>query len=182
MTGSLGAEEVEALVGRAQAGDREAFGLLYQAHIGPIYRYLRLRVGDAVEAEDITAQVFLKALEALPSYRWRQVPFSAWLFRIAHNLAVDHFRRQRRRELAPLEEAMPHQAMGPAAAVEIRLTLEDLRRHLAQLTQLQQQVVVLRFGGGLSVAEVAQVMERSPGAVKALQHAALTELRRHLAL
>ncbi len=169
---------MEALVRQAQAGERDAFGRLYEAFLCPIYRYLRMQVGDAVEAEDMTAQVFLNALQALPSYQWRQVTFGGWLFRIAHNLAIDHFRRRSRRATVPLDASWPDPALEPASAVELRISMEELRCRIEQLTGLQRQVVALRFGGDLSLAEVAQVLGRSVGAVKALQHAALTQLRR----
>jgi RNA polymerase sigma-70 factor (ECF subfamily) len=98
-------QQEEELVRRAQKRDPEAFNQLYEEHFDRIYRYLVLKIGDRTEAEDLTQQVFLKALESIASYSWRGVPFSAWLFRIAHNQVVDYFRKMSKRKAIPLDEA-----------------------------------------------------------------------------
>ena len=94
----------EDLVRRAQNRDQEAFAQLYEEHFDRIYRYLALRIGNEMEAEDLTQQVFLNALQSINSFRWKGVPFSAWLYRIAHNQAVDHLRKKKKRTDVPLDE------------------------------------------------------------------------------
>ena len=101
-TGSSQVQDELILVRRAQQQDQEAFAELYEAYFDRIYRYIVLKIGDRTEAEDMTQQVFLKALKSLPAYKWKEVPFSAWLYRIAHNLMVDHFRKAGRQQLASL--------------------------------------------------------------------------------
>jgi RNA polymerase sigma-70 factor (ECF subfamily) len=166
------------LIERAQAGDKGAIGELYRAHVDMVYRYIYARVGDVAVAEDLTAQVFLKALEGLPNYEPSGSPFAAWLYRIAYARTVDHWRQQQRRREVVLDESLP--AADPAP--EDRLVLEtewntalDL---LAQLTDDQQDVLILRFIGEMSLAEVADALGKTVGAVKAAQHRALATLAR----
>jgi len=142
-----------------------------------------LRLGDPVEAEDLTAEVFLRALEKLNSFRWRGISFGAWLFRLAHNIAVDHWRK-RRHSLLSLSSYSNSNRTGRSGDVEERLEREALLREIQEamehLTPLQQQVITLRFAAGLSIAETARVMGKKEGAVKNLQHKALKALRRVL--
>jgi RNA polymerase sigma-70 factor (ECF subfamily) len=166
------------LVRRAQHGEPEAFSALYEQHFDKIYRYVVLKVGSRADAEDLTQQAFIRALESIGSYRWRGLPFSSWLFRIAHNQVVDHLRKKGREKRAPFEEAMAVSTADPAQVAEQRLTLERLSEACKQLTEAQREVVYLRFGSELSVAETAGAMHRSQGAVKALQHDAVRRLRR----
>ena len=163
---------------RAQQGEPEAFEQLYEAHFDKIYRYIMLRVRNREEAEDLTQQVFLKALESLGAYSWRGVPFSSWLFRIAHNQVVDYMRRGSKERLVPLDEARTLSGENPVALAEQKLRSEQLAMACEQLSEGQREVISLRFAGGLSVAETAKAMDRSEGAVKVLQHEALVRLRR----
>ncbi len=150
--------------------------MLYDRFVEKIFKYICHKVGSKTDAEDLTAQVFLAAWEAIGGYQWTGRPFEAWLYRIAHNAVVDHFRM--RREALPLHEV--------AVADETRVTLEELtqrrmnadglRRVLLQLTEDQQEVVILRFFEGYRTDQVAQIMDRQPGAVRALQHRALVRL------
>ena len=171
-------QDERSLAQQAQQGDKEAFAQLYESHFDRIYRYVMLRLGDKAEAEDMTQQVFLKAYESVRSFKWKGIPFSAWLFRIAHNLVVDHLRRQRRRPSVSLEEALPVSDSDPQREAERRVDIERVVSATKQLTGLQREVISLRFAGGLSVAEVARVLGKSEGAVKALQHSAIVALRR----
>ncbi len=170
----------EQLVRAAQQGDAAAFGRLYERYFERIYGYLAFKLGDTAEAEDLAGQVFLKALESLGGFRWTGVPFQAWLFRIAHNLLVDALRRKRKRPSEPLDEAIPdrRQEVDPEALLAEKITREELLAAVDRLTELQRQVVALKFAAGLSNAEVAQLLGKSEGAVKALQHAALQSLHR----
>jgi RNA polymerase sigma-70 factor (ECF subfamily) len=175
----------EDLVRRAQRRDPEAFGVLYEEHFDRIYRYVLLRVRNQADAEDITQQVFLRALESIGSYRWRGTPFASWLFRIAHNLVVDYWKKKSRERTAAvatedIDEAVAAPAGDPAELAELRFDMKQLTAACERLSEGQREVISLRFAGGLSVAEAARVMGKSEGAVKVLQHAALVKLRRIL--
>ncbi len=167
----------ESLVRRAQENDQEAFAQLYEEYFDKIYRYLALRVGNEMEAEDMTQQVFLNALRSISSFKWKGVPFSAWLFRIAHNQAVDHLRRKQKRASVPLDESLSS-GDSPHATTELKMDIEQLLRATKRLTEAQREVISLRFTSELSIAQVAKVMGKSQGAVKALQHSAIVALRR----
>ena len=171
------------LVRAAQGGDVAAFGQLYERYFEKVYSYLSFKVGNATEAEDLAEQVFLKAMESLRGYKWTGVPFQAWLFRIAHNLLVDNLRRRSKRVSEPLDEALPdrRREADPEAHLAEKLTRQGLLHAVERLTELQKQVIQLKFAGGLSNAEVAQIMGKTEGAVKALQHAALQALQRQFA-
>ncbi len=167
------------LIERAKRYDRKAISELYKRHVQSIYRYIYYRVGDVNVAEDLTADVFLKALEGLESFTYRGIPFSAWLYRIAHARVMDHFRQQARREFLPLDERLAAaEEEGPQVTIEARLEHEELQAAIAQLTTDQQQVIILKFVEGLSNAEVARILGKSEGAVKSLQHRALNSLQR----
>lgn len=172
------------LVRAAQKGDAASFGRLYERYFDKVYSYLSFKLGNATEAEDVAEQVFLKALESLGGYKWTGVPFQAWLFRIAHNLMVDALRRRGRRPSEPLDDALHVQderrGADPEAMLSDKLTREGLIQAVDRLTELQRRVIALKFAGDLTNAEVAQLMGKSEGAVKALQHAALVSLQKHL--
>ena len=166
------------LIERAKRYDPKAISELYKRHVQKIYRYIYYRVGDVNVAEDLTAEVFLRALEGLEGFTYRGIPFSAWLHRIAHARVMDHFRRRGRREHLPLDERLVAKGKGPQATVEARLDHEELQSAIAQLTTDQQRVIILKFVEGLSNAEVAHILGKSEGAVKSLQHRALNSLQR----
>jgi len=166
------------LVARAQGGDVNAIGALYDEHHESIFRYVWLRVGDRHLAEDLTGDVFMRMLNALPHYRALGLPFRAWLYRIAHNLLVDHYRRNSRRETVSLDAAEARAGdVDPVAFVERRLRVERVAVALSRLDVHQREVVALRFVAGLSLQETAQAMGRSEAAVKSLQHRGLEALR-----
>ena len=164
------------LVRAAQRGDRESFARLYEANVDKVYRYLMARMGQSADAEDITAEVFIKAMEKLSSYKPKDVPFVAWLIRIAHNLAVNHFKKNARRKEIPLLDEHAD-SDNPAETAMRSDTKRQVSRSLEELTELQRRVVHLRFGSGLSIQETAKTIKRSEGAVKNLQHKALRALR-----
>jgi len=173
-------QEEQSLVRLAQKGDKDAFAQLYEAYFDKIYRYVVIKIGNRTEAEDMTQQVFLKAYQSIRSYKWKGVRFSAWLFRIAHNQIVDFFRKQSKRPTVRLEESTVPSSDNPLRTVESRFDIERLRTATLQLTSAQQEVISLRFAGGLAIAEVARTMGKSEGAVKALQHSAVAALRKVL--
>lgn len=172
--------DVENLVRRAQRKDAEAFSQLYEAYFDRIYRYCRMKLSNEMEAEDITQQVFIKALNSICSYQCKGVPFSAWLFRIAHNQVVDHFRRQSKRSTVQIDGLPLAARDDPEKLVECRLETERVTEAAKNLTDAQQEVISLRFASQLSIAEVAKVMGKSEGAIKALQHSAIMSLRKVL--
>ena len=173
-------QDEESLVQRAKQHDQEAFTQLYEKYFDKIYRYVALKVGDRMEAEDITQQVFLKAIKSISSFKWKGFPFSSWLFRIAHNQVIDHLRKRTRRETVALEDTLLTSDDDPQLALERKLDIEQLALATKELTRAQQEVISLRFAGELPIAQVAKVMGRSEGAVKALQHSAVVALRRVL--
>jgi len=166
------------LIERAQRGDRGALSELYRRHADAVYRYVHLRVGDAIVAEDLTAEVFLRALEGLEEYRYTGVPFIVWLYRIAHARTVDHWRQTGRRQETELSDRMAATGANPEVIVGTRIERADLAAALRRLTNDQQQVIILRFVEEMSLAQVAAVMNKTVGAVKALQHRALVSLSR----
>jgi RNA polymerase sigma-70 factor (ECF subfamily) len=173
-------QDERSLVQRAQQLDQEAFAQLYERHFDRIYRYVALKIGSKVEAEDMTQQVFLKALRSISSYKWRDTPFSAWLYRIAHNQVVDYLRKKARQTEMPLNESLVGSESDHEKTTEQKLDMEKLMLATRQLTPAQQEVIALRFTSELSIAEVAKVMGKSEGAVKALQHSAILALRKIL--
>jgi RNA polymerase sigma-70 factor (ECF subfamily) len=174
-------KRVRALVERAQAGERAALEELYLIHFDRIYSYLHVSVGNRHDAEDLTTQTFLKMLEAIGKFRWQSAPFSAWLFRIAHNLAMDHFRATKRwqpEENPPEPEPDEHTSAEHGALEAIgRKSMLDL---IEDLSHEQQQVLTLKFVFDFANADVATVLGKSEGAIKSLQHRALASLQKQL--
>jgi RNA polymerase sigma-70 factor, ECF subfamily len=167
------------LIERARASDKTAISELYRAHVQSIYRYLYLRVNDAHTAEDLTSEVFLRALESLDTFEYRGLPFSAWLFRIARDRLVDHYRRQSRRpDCSALTEDLACDDDEPHE-VAVRLQEEaQVRAALGELTEDQRLVLVLRFVEHESLADIGCRLGKTEGAVKSLQHRALAALNR----
>ncbi|MEE8413081.1 MAG: ECF subfamily RNA polymerase sigma factor, BldN family [Dehalococcoidales bacterium] len=177
-------QEEASLVQRAQQHDQQAFTELYEAYFDKIYRYIVLKIGDRTEAEDMTQQVFLKALQSISSFKWKGVPFSAWLYRIAHNQVVDYFRKKTKRPSTPLDDSLNisdgKKESNPQSMVEHSFSIEQVVSATQRLTEAQHEVISLRFTSELSIAEVARIMGKSQGAVKALQHSAIAALRKTL--
>ncbi len=161
-----------------------AFDGLYLLFADRVFRYLLARIGDPDLAEDITAQVFLRLIEKIGIYRIgprdNVAIFSAWLYRLAHNKMVDVLRSHKRSQESPLEHAAHVVSGQTMEAVEEHLDFQRVLQSLKVLNDQQREVIVLRFVEELSIAETAQIMQKSEGAVKALQHRALETLRRHL--
>jgi RNA polymerase sigma-70 factor, ECF subfamily len=178
LNASLPDPEEEQLVGRAIRGDAEAFGELYQRHREALYRYIRLRVGNPSDAEDLTGQLFLKAWEALPRYDQRGRRFSSWLYQIAHHLVIDHVRSARVARAAPLIDADALVATQPPVVDQVIETEESaaLAKAVTKLPAEQQQVIFLRFFRGLDHGEVATILAKSPGASRVIQRRALVTL------
>jgi RNA polymerase sigma-70 factor (ECF subfamily) len=175
-------QDEEQLIRRARQGDLAAVSDLYNLHVDRIYQYVRYRTGDDLTAEDITAEVFLRAIESLGTYQDQGAPFIAWLYRIAHARVVDYWRSSNRRQTAPLDDPLLQDSLVETDEgiekdfVQHRLLWSALRH----LTDDQQNVIILRFVQGLSNAEIAQLLGKTEGAVKALQRRALEALARLL--
>ncbi|HLW03797.1 MAG TPA: sigma-70 family RNA polymerase sigma factor [Ktedonobacterales bacterium] len=162
-----GIEEDEAALIVAAQANLADFDLLYRRYVAPVYRYLRTQTSSADEAADLTQQVFLQALRALPRYRPRGAPFAAWLFQIAHHVATDAYRRRRQTvSWDALPEALqPLAEQDPEAAALQRETLARLATLLARLDASKREVLALHFAAGLSVPNIAKVVGKSPAAV-----------------
>ncbi|HEY6053937.1 MAG TPA: sigma-70 family RNA polymerase sigma factor [Gaiellaceae bacterium] len=173
--------EMRALVDRAQKGDRDALEELYLIHFDRIYSYLHVSVGNRHDAEDLTTQTFLKMLESIGRFKWQSAPFSAWLFRIAHNLAMDHFRAARRWQP---EEEVPEPPADESTSAEMGALDSIGRKSMLELIQdlsgEQQQVLTLKFVFNFSNGEVATILGKTEGAIKSLQHRALASLQKQL--
>jgi RNA polymerase sigma-70 factor (ECF subfamily) len=180
--GTASQDHVRGLVLRAQEGDRDALEELYLIHFDRIYGYVHMSVGNRHDAEDLTTQTFLKMLESIGSFRWRSAPFSAWLFRIAHNLAMDHFRAARRwqPEEEPPEPPGSEEPSAEQGAFEA-IGRESMLELIERLSDEQKQVLTLKFVFSFSNREVATILGKTEGAVKSLQHRALVSLQKQLA-
>jgi RNA polymerase sigma-70 factor (ECF subfamily) len=173
---------IERLVDEARAGDPGAFGQIFDHYHESVYRYIVSRVHRPTDAEDLTQLVFVKALEALPRYESRGVPFGGWLFRLARNAVIDFVRT--RHEHADLDAAATH-ATGEPAPDEQAMTrqmLDAVHAALEELTDEQREAIALRFFAGLSAREAAEAMGRQEGTVRGLQFRAIAALRRQLGL
>lgn len=173
---------IERLVREAQAGDPWAFGQLFDAYHGPIHRYVASRIRNLPDAEDLTQAIFVKALEALPRYEARGVPFGGWLFKLARNAVIDHVRVHRDQLTLEAAEDRPVDEAGPEAVAVLRDELDAVARALATLTEDQREVIELRFFAGLSAREAAYAMGRQEGTIRGLQFRAIATLRRSLGL
>ena len=174
------APELDLLAIAAARGDAEAVGRLYDALVGPIYRYVAVRVRRREDAEDLTQLVFERIVASLPRYRHRGRPFEAWAFRIARNAVIDHVRRERSHEPLDGERLSTHGEGGPEALSLRGEELRELQAALRRLTADQQEAIALRFAAGLSAEEAARVMGRQPGTIRGLTFRAIASLRRML--
>ena len=168
------------IIKKAQAGDADAFGELYQLHLDAIYSYVYKRVSDVGEAENITQTVFIKAWQALERYQPQKVPFRAWLYRIAHNTVIDHYRKQK--ETVGLEDQrmLADSKISPEAHVEQEDRINIIKDTIHTLRPAYQQVLSLRFLKGLDYKETAEVLGRKVNAVRVLQFRALEALQKAL--
>ncbi len=169
----------EDVLSRASQGDRDAFGLLYERYIDRIFNYVYYRTGNLHDAEDLTARVFQRAMNHIHNYTDRGVPFSAWLYRIAHNLVANWHRDRSRRQEIPLNDlpVVPSKDDRPEATLVRSQEQDALLRLIRQLPAERQTLLILKFVENLSNAEIGQIMGRSEGAVKSLYHRTLLALR-----
>jgi RNA polymerase sigma-70 factor (ECF subfamily) len=171
------------LIKLAQRGDQHAFGDLYEAHAPVIFRYLYAHLDNPMDAEDLTCEVFLKAWRSLPKYIDHGVPFLAFLLRIARNMLVDHYRQNNRLENKSIDDMDGFKAEGMIEPIDLvgnQIEHQRVLKALSKLRQDYQDVLTLRFISELSPQEAAQVMNRSVGAIRVLQHRALAVLREEI--
>lgn len=166
----------------AQDGDPDAFGELYERYAKVIFRFVYAHLDNRVDAEDLTEEVFLRVWRTLPTFREQGVPFAAYLYHVARNVLIDHYRRNKRsiRDVSLDDGFIVDHNPGPSEMVTNNLEHKELREVLVQLREDYREVLVLRFLSELSPEETAQVMKRSVGAVRVLQHRALTAMRKLL--
>ena len=175
-------ETLDRLVAEAQRGNPEAFGRIFDAYAGPIHRFIASRVYRPSDAEDLTQLVFVKALEALPRYEARGIPFGGWLFKLARNAIIDQVRTRRDHLSLVAATTRETEDAGPEAMAFLRDDLDRVAGALTDLTDDQREVIELRFFAGLSVHETADAMGRQDGTVRGLQFRALASLRRSLGI
>ena len=168
----------QAVVGAAQQGDQGALAMLYDHYFPRVYRYVSARLDSNEDAEDVTTEIFLRIIENLRSFAWRGLPFGAWVFRIARNEVVSHVRRQKTRSAtAPLTETIRDPSPDHVDELVTQFAIATVRVATQKLPEAQRQVISLRFGAGLSVAETAQALGKTENNVKVLQHKAIAKLQ-----
>ena len=179
-SGERAEEDDRALAIRAAGGDAEAFGVLYDRHVSAVYRYVFYRVRNEAEAEDVTSDVFMKALRAISRYEPRQA-FLAWLYRIARNAVIDRGRRLASRTQVTFEDALSHgaadQVVDPNESLLAGSDATALRSAIRNLTPLQQEVIILRYVEGLDTAEICRITGRRDGTIRGIEFRALGALR-----
>jgi len=168
------------LIERVRRGDQDAARILFERYFDRIYNYVYARLGRVEDAEDLAIDTMTRSLTRLDLFHDQGVAFSSWVYRIAHNATIDHYRREGKATLVPLESATMPVSADPADLALAQLSNDDLRGALRALTDEQQQVLILRFFQDLTAAQAAEIMGKSVGAVQALQHRALGSLERAL--
>ena len=171
----------KALIERAKE-DKEAFGQLYELYVDRIYNYVYYRTGNVADAEDLTAKIFMRAMKHIPRYKDQGVPFSAWLYRIAHNLVANWHRDNSRRQMVALDD-ITHWHVGEESPEFATQLMEDKSLLLGAIRRLpadRQELLILKFVERLSNAEIGDIMGRSEGAIKSLYHRTLLSLREDL--
>lgn len=168
--------DISALVARAQRGDTEAFGEIYDALVKPVYRYIYYRV-DAQIAEDLTEETFLKTWQNLKKYKKGKHPFSSWVFKIAHNLVCDYYRKNE--STSEIDENIPdpQENISPERQITIQFTQIQLKKAIKKLPENSQQVIILKYINELDNQEIAKTIGKSEGAVRTIQFRALQQLR-----
>ena len=176
----LNKDQIDRYVVLAQKGEASAFEALYDHFYDQIFRYIAFKTSDSLIAEDLTEDVFLRMLESIRKFKPQGHPFSSWLFRIAHNRVIDHYRKRGRDKNVPLDTILTTVGESQSTLdtyVETKLAMREVNQAMENLTDLQREVLNLRFAGGLSIKETAEAVNRNENSVKALQHSAVKKLR-----
>lgn len=166
----------------ARRANETVLATLYEEYYDKITRYAYTRIGNKTDAEDIAGEVFLKALESLKSYKERGIPMQAWLFKIAHNLVVDYLRKMSKHKTVPIDTVPVEADTNPVTVAEKNIELERVNRAMEQLTREQREVLGLRFLGGLTSREAGSILNKSDGAIREMQRAAMEKLRKLLVI
>lgn len=170
-------KRIDELILRAQAGDAEAFGEVYNELLDPVYRYIYFKVGPQI-AEDLTEEVFFKAWKSLQSYKKKKdLPFSSWVFRIAHNIVVDYYRNHQQIEELPIDVSETRKSMQPNILIDDYFRSKKLYQGLKKLSNTVSQAIILRFINDLNYKEIAKVMNKTEGAIRVLIHRGLNQLK-----
>jgi RNA polymerase sigma-70 factor (ECF subfamily) len=172
-------EQEESILDQAIEGDEAAFSILYQENVKKIYNYIYYRTGNVGDAEDLTARVFQRALKHITRYKKTNVPFSAWLYRIAHNLVANWHRDNQRRKEVPIEDHIDLRSGQhiPDHEIEKKQEVEGLMQAVRHLPSERQMVLILKYVEDLSNKEIGDIMKKSEGAIKSLYHRTLMDLR-----
>jgi RNA polymerase sigma-70 factor (ECF subfamily) len=166
------------IVEAAKNGNQRALSDLYEYFFPKVYRYVAARLGNTADAEDVTEEIFLRVIRNIQSFSWRGLPFGAWVFRIARNEVVSHVRREKTwSATTELTETIPDLSADHVTVIEFEFTMQSVREATEKLPEAQRQVIALRFGAGLSVAETAQSLKKTENNVKVLQHKAIAKLQ-----
>lgn len=173
-------QEELVLLNRARALDEDALTEIHNRYYGAVYRYISFRIDDMHTVEDLTSEVFIRFLSALRDRHAPQNTIQGWLYGTAARVVKEQYRKQKRTQLAALDESLPSKMPGPEQGVEKSMSIEELRAALPQLTEDQQHVLALRFGQGMPIRDVARLVDKSEGSVKMLQARAIATLTRHL--
>jgi len=179
----LNEKQISDVLDRAITGDEEAFSMLYQENVKKIYNYIFYRTGNVHDAEDLTARVFQRALKHISKYKKTKVPFSAWLYRIAHNLVANWYRdnSKHKRELPIEDHSYIESKIGiPEKQIEKQQEVEKLINAIHLLPGDRQQLLILKYVENMSNKDVGLIMGKSEGAIKSLYHRTLKELRRYI--
>lgn len=167
--------------GKVMERHKAVLATLFEEYYDKIARYAYLRIGDRSEAEDIAGEVFLKALKSLKSYNDRGIPMQAWLFKIAHNLVVDHLKKRARHRVVHMDTVEIDNGISPTHLVEKDAEMQIVTEAMEELTQRQREVIGLRFFGDLSSKEIGSILNKSDGAIREMQRAAIEKLRKVVA-
>lgn len=174
--------DINNLVTRARAGDKEAFGKLYDLFLDTVYRFVYFRVSTTPDAEDITEQVFVSIFEHIGSYEERKLPFEAWLFRIARNKVIDYYRTKKTKVALEDIAERPDEKPQPDKLTEIQLTTDAVMNALTKLPDIYREIIILKFIEEKENDEIEIILEKQPGYVRVLQQRALSKLRSLLEL
>ncbi|MFC2032322.1 RNA polymerase sigma factor [Chloroflexota bacterium] len=169
--------EAETLVERAASGDTEAFGRLYDIYVDQIYRHIYYRTSNIEDAWDLTQEVFIKAWQGLPKYKRTKTPFLGWLFTISHNRIIDYYRTKRNFAYLNNEIIMENPEKSPEKLAEEQFTQQEVRRAILQLSEDQQQVILMSFIEGFEYSEIAAALNKSEGNIRVIVHRALKRMR-----
>lgn len=175
-------QEINQLIEKAQNGDRDAFGLIYERYAEIIFRFTFSQLSNYQDAEDLTEEIFLRIWRSLPTYEQKGVPFVAYIFRIARNALIDFYRQaaRNRNQISIEEELVGQSIFEPEQQAALNTDQKEIRAKLKELREDYRNVLILRFFSGLSTEETARALGKSPGAVRVLQHRALAALKKSI--